>query len=99
MRAYGGREAIEIARRELPDLIVLDLMMPDVTGFDVVAALHEQPGTANIPILIVTSKTITAEDRAKLNGLVATILEKGDFSGGQFASEVRRALSHRPVGV
>jgi len=95
LRAYGGREAIELARRELPDLIVLDLMMPDVTGFDVVAALHEQPSTAIIPIVIVTSKTITGEDRGKLNGLVATILEKGDFTGGQFASEVRRAISHR----
>ena len=99
LRAYGGRDAIEIARRELPDLIVLDLMMPDVTGFDVVAALHEQPGTANIPILIVTSKTITAEDRDKLNGLVATILEKGDFSGGQFAREVRRAISRRQASA
>ena len=39
LRAYGGREAIEIARREIPDLIVLDLMMPDVSGFDVVDAL------------------------------------------------------------
>ena len=63
------------------------------------AALHEQPGTANIPIVIVTSKTITAEDRGKLNGLVSTILEKGDFSGGQFASEVRRALSRRHSAV
>ena len=99
LRAYGGREAIEIARRELPDLIVLDLMMPEVNGFDVVAALHEQPGTANIPILIVTSKSITAEDRGKLNGLVSTILEKGSFDGGQFASEVRRAISRRHAAV
>ena len=50
LRAYGGREAIEIARRELPDVIVLDLMMPDVNGFDVVAALTKSrycphPGT------------------------------------------------------
>ena len=99
LRAYGGREAIDIARRELPDLIVLDLMMPDVNGFDVVAALHEQPGTANIPILIVTSKSITAEDRTKLNGLAATILEKGSFDGGRFASEVRRAVSRRHAAV
>jgi signal transduction histidine kinase/CheY-like chemotaxis protein len=99
LRAYGGRDAIDIARREMPDLIVLDLMMPDVTGFDVVAALHEQPGTANIPILIVTSKTITPEDRRKLNGLVATILEKGDFDGSRLASEVRRAVSRRHVAL
>ena len=49
LRAYGGREAIELARRELPDLIVLDLMMPEVNGFDVVEALNEQADTARIP--------------------------------------------------
>ena len=59
MRAYGGREAIEAARQELPDLIVLDLMMPDVNGFDVVEALKAQPDTARIPIVVVTAKQIT----------------------------------------
>ena len=63
LRAYGGREAIDIAQRELPDLIVLDLMMPDVNGFDVVEALHEHPDTTRIPILVVTAKQISAEDR------------------------------------
>ena len=70
LRAYGGREAIDTARRELPDLIVLDLMMPEVSGFDVVAALSETHETARIPILVVTAKDITAEDRAKLYGPV-----------------------------
>ena len=56
IRAYGGREAIEAARLELPDLIVLDLMMPEVNGFDVVEALKQQPDTARIPILVVTAK-------------------------------------------
>ena len=59
LRAYGGREAIEIARRELPDLIVLDLMMPEVNGFDVVEALQGRPDTGRIPILVVTAKEIT----------------------------------------
>ena len=97
LRAYGGREAIEIARRELPDLIVLDLMMPDVNGFDVVEALHQQPDTARIPILVVTAKEITAEDRAKLNGYVTTIMEKAEFDRDRFAAEVRRAMSGRTV--
>ena len=60
LRASGGLEAIAIARRELPDLIVLDLMMPEVNGFDVVHALSEDPDTARIPIMIVTAKTVTA---------------------------------------
>jgi CheY-like chemotaxis protein len=62
LRAYGGRDAIEIARRELPDLIVLDLMMPDVNGFEVVQALSEHPSTSRIPILVVTAKQISAQD-------------------------------------
>ena len=77
LRAYGGREAIETARRELPDLIVLDLMMPEVNGFDVVEALKQQPDTARIPILVVTAKQITAEDRARLNGYVVDHHGKG----------------------
>jgi len=99
LRAYGGQEAIEIARKELPDLIVLDLLMPDVSGFDVVDALHEDPRTATIPILVVTAKAITAEDRNQLNGYVSTIMEKADFDGGRFAQEVRRAMSGREVVV
>jgi CheY-like chemotaxis protein len=97
LRAYGGREGIEIAKRELPDLIVLDLMMPDVNGFDVVDALHEDPATASIPILVVTAKQITAEDRDKLNGFVSTVMEKGDFDAGHFAIEIRRAMAGREV--
>jgi CheY-like chemotaxis protein len=96
-RAYCGRDAIDAARQELPDLIVLDLMMPEMDGFDVVKALHEHPDTARIPILIVTAKQITAEDRALLNGHVTTILEKGEFDRDRFAAEVRRAMSSRQV--
>jgi PAS domain S-box-containing protein len=96
LRAYGGREAIDTARRELPDLIVLDLMMPDVSGFDVVNALQLHPDTAHIPILVVTAKEITADDRARLNGYVAAIMEKAAFEPERFMTEVRRAMSGRP---
>ncbi|MDQ3517494.1 MAG: response regulator [Gemmatimonadota bacterium] len=97
LRAYGGREAIETARREMPDLIVIDLMMPEVNGFDVVQALNQHPDTARIPILVVTAKEITAEDRRKLNGYVTTIMEKADFDRDRFTAEVRRAMSGREL--
>ncbi|GAC1483381.1 MAG: hypothetical protein NVS1B5_02500 [Gemmatimonadaceae bacterium] len=97
LRAFGGREAIDIARRELPDLIVLDLMMPEVTGFDVVAALHERPNTARIPILVVTAKKVTAQDRSRLKGYVTTIMEKTNFDREHFIAEVRRAMIGRTV--
>ena len=97
LRAYGGVEAIAVARQERPDVIVLDLMMPDVNGFDVVAALSEHPDTARIPILVVTAKQITAEDRALLNGSVMTIMEKGEFNRDRFRAEVQRAMSGRKL--
>jgi PAS domain S-box-containing protein len=99
LRAYGGRDAIEIAKRELPDLIVLDLMMPEVTGFDVVDALRQNAETSGIPILVVTSKTMTESDRARLNGYVAAVIEKTSFSSDHLATEVRRAMSGRLVGA
>jgi len=97
LRAYGGREAIDAAKREHPDLIVLDLMMPEVSGFDVVAALREAPNTASIPIIVVTAKHITTEDRERLNGYVMTIMEKADFDRDRFIGEVRRAMAGRHV--
>jgi PAS domain S-box-containing protein len=95
LRAGGGREGIEVAQRELPDLMVLDLLMPEVSGFDVVEALKDRPATARIPILVVTAKQITPEDRAILDGNVMAVLEKSDFDPARFIAEVRRALPSR----
>ena len=95
VRAYGGREAIAMARRLQPDLILLDLMMPDVSGFDVVKALQRNIATARIPILVVTAKQVTALDRAALNSYpdkVIHIFDKAVFNQGSFVAEVRRAL-------
>jgi PAS domain S-box-containing protein len=96
VRAYGGTEAIALARRLKPDLILLDLMMPEVSGFDVVDALALDADTARIPILVVTSKQVTAQDRAALNlnhGRTVHVLEKAEFNQARFIAEVRRALS------
>lgn len=92
LRAHGGREGIVMAQHEHPDLLVLDLMMPEVNGFDVVEVLKKDPETASIPIVVVTAKMLTRGDRDLLNANVAAILEKGSFNHGRFASEVRRAL-------
>ena len=94
-RAYGGREAIAAAQSSHPDLIVLDLMMPEVNGFDVVESLRGHADTAGIPIIVVTATEVTADDRAKLNGYVSTILAKTELELQHFRSEVRRAMSGR----
>jgi signal transduction histidine kinase/CheY-like chemotaxis protein len=95
VRAYGGGEAITLAQRLRPDLILLDLMMPEVNGFDVVEALQRNTSTASIPILVVTAKQITALDRAALSGgdgKFIHIVEKAGFNNIRFLAEVRRAL-------
>ncbi|HIJ89939.1 MAG: response regulator [Desulfobulbaceae bacterium] len=90
--AYTGAEGIALAHAEQPDAILLDLMMPELSGFEVIEILKKNQTTAQIPIIIITSKQLTAEDRRLLNGHVATILEKAVFSNENLATEVRRAL-------
>jgi CheY-like chemotaxis protein len=95
VRAYSGAEGITLAQLLRPDLVVLDLMMPEVNGFDVVQALKRNTDTARIPILVVTSKEITAQDRSALNSPqwgVIHIAQKAGFNRVQFIDEVRRAL-------
>jgi len=91
--AYGGQEGIDAARSEYPDLIILDLMMPQVTGFDVIAALRRESETHDIPIIVLTAKVLTGDDRQRLNEQVMQIVEKSDFDSGQFLVDVQTALS------
>jgi CheY-like chemotaxis protein len=65
--AYGGQEGIDLAQKELPDLIVLDLMMPEMNGFEVAEKLSKDSKTARIPILVVTAMEITTNDRTRLS--------------------------------
>ena len=94
-RAYGGREGIAAARRQQPDLIVLDLMMPDVNGFDVVEELRRHVETARIPIMVLTAMQLTTEERQQLNGYVINVLAKTELELENFRAEVRRAMSGR----
>lgn len=95
VRAHGGEEGLAKALSILPDLIVLDLLMPEVSGFDVVERLKQEWKTAAVPILVLTSKVLTDEDRRLLDGHVQKIMEKSRFDHGNFISEVRRALGRK----
>jgi PAS domain S-box-containing protein len=74
--AHDGEQAIRLAREESPDVIVLDLIMPGVNGFDVVQRLRENPKTRDIRILISTVKDLTQDERAQLQGQVQRIVSK-----------------------
>jgi len=92
--AFGGAEALVLARDGSTALIILDLMMPVVSGFDVVRALRADPATADIPIIVLTAKLLTHEDRATLHGQVQQVLEKAEFLPASLLAEVRRAITH-----
>ena len=101
VRAYGGSEGIALAERLLPDVIILDLMMPEVNGFDVVGALQSNASTSAIPIIIVTAKNVTSKDVAELkseSNMVVAIVEKTSFDRLDFVAGVRRAL-RQPLEV
>ncbi len=91
--ATNGREGIELITRERPDLVILDLMMPEVDGFAVIDALKSHPETAEIPVIVSTAKELTAEEKNLLKGRIQSLMQKGDFLSDEFLDEVR-ALIH-----
>jgi len=88
LQAYGGQQGIDLAIEKHPDVIILDLMMPEVSGFDVVQQLRVHSEAMEIPILIFTAKDLTEEDRQKLEGHVKMIASKS----GSGKEDLLRAL-------
>jgi signal transduction histidine kinase/CheY-like chemotaxis protein len=87
-----GKEAAERARFERPDLVILDLVMPGRTGFEVLDELTSDAATCNIPVLIHTSKQITSADTARLAGRHAGLLLKSGENRREAFEIIRRAL-------
>ncbi len=91
--AQNGQEAIALARREHPDLILLDLMMPDTDGFKVIETLRDDPATADIPIIAVTARSLTPAEKRFLEGHIEKILQKGEFLTDDLLDEIRALLA------
>jgi signal transduction histidine kinase/CheY-like chemotaxis protein len=87
--AENGRIALQRVAEQRPALILLDLMMPEMDGFQVVEALREREAWRSIPIVVVTAKDLTAEDHLRLNGYVERILQKGAYSREALLAEIR----------
>ncbi|KAF5415971.1 MAG: Methanogenesis regulatory histidine kinase FilI [Candidatus Methanogaster sp.] len=93
IRAYGGEEGIEKSFSEHPDVLILDLMMPGVSGFDVVSRLKMAHETRNIPIIICTSRDPTSEDIIRLRSDVISVMRKGEFAREELISEIKRVAT------
>jgi threonine synthase len=92
MEAENGREGLELVTRELPDLVVLDLMMPEMDGFTVIEALRANPDTATIPVIVATAKELTPDEKGRLGGHIQALLQKGDFLNDEFLEEVKSLI-------
>jgi PAS domain S-box-containing protein len=93
LHANNGLEALTLIKQAVPDLLIVDLLMPVMNGFEVVAHLKDMPSTASLPIVVVSSKEITNEERQWLSDQnVLQIIPKSPFNSASFLNEVRRAL-------
>jgi CheY-like chemotaxis protein len=92
IEATGGREGLARASSEQPDVVVLDLMMPDMLGTEVLARLKREPATARIPVIIATSQTMDDAERLRLTTHAAALLPKSRIGGDTGEADIRAAL-------
>jgi signal transduction histidine kinase/CheY-like chemotaxis protein len=99
LTAHNGLEALEVLEGTRPDLILLDLMMPEMDGFAVLDALREREGTRDIPVIILTGRVLSEADLERCNRGVAAILGKGLFSATETINHIEVALArHQTLG-
>ena len=92
LRAYNGETGVAMAETERPDLIILDLLMPGMNGFEVLDQLAQSPVTRQLPIMIFTVKQLMAEDKQRLQGRIAQLAQKTTVSQKDVATMVKDAL-------
>ena len=92
LRASGGEEGVRLVRRARPAVVVLDLLMPDVDGFDVVERLRADPAVDDVPILVLTSKDMTPADHDRLADQISYIAQKGSLPGAELVDLVDRLV-------
>jgi DNA-binding response OmpR family regulator len=90
--AASGVEGIRLAEDVAPDLVICDLMMPDVDGFEVVGRLQESDRTSSIPILILTAHDLTLAEKGRLNGRIVGVANKGETGVDGLAEWLTRVL-------
>ena len=94
--AANGREALNSLKRHLPDVILLDLLMPHMDGFSVLSALQADADLRDIPVVVLTAKTLTEVERQLLQERSLTVIHKQGLERDQLLKEVERALAaHR----
>ena len=89
---HGGREALSLLKDQIPDLVLLDLMMPDVDGFQILEHLRSNTNTALVPVIVITGKILTYDDVKRLDAPKVLLQTKGVLSGLESVAEMQRVL-------
>jgi len=97
-QAANGRVALDRVHESVPDLILLDLMMPEMDGFEFIARLRETDSWRAIPVVVLTAKDMTPDDHLRLQGNVRRVFRKASFSREQLVDEIRAAIEPRTRG-
>jgi CheY-like chemotaxis protein len=97
--ASGGEEGLRAAREQAPDLVLLDLMMPDISGWEVLRQLKGDPATSRIPVLVITSKVLEQNDHIYLASLATAVFKKETLSQEQLLSAIKQAASKATVAA
>jgi len=92
IEAATGRDALHRVAEDRPELIILDLMLPEMDGFEVAEELRRNPSWHSIPIVVVTAKDLTEQDRQRLNGYVQRVLQKGAHTRDELVTEIREVV-------
>jgi signal transduction histidine kinase/DNA-binding response OmpR family regulator len=95
VEAANGSEALERAAEETPGIVLLDLMMPVMDGFEFLSLLRLQPTLAHVPVVVITAKDLTAEDRERLNGSVSQIIQKGAVDRDRLLNDIHAMLEKK----
>lgn len=100
MVARNGNEALDLISKKVPDAMILDLMMPEVDGFEVLRSIREHQRTAQLPVIILTAKFISKEELKflKHNG-IHQLIQKGDINKEQLLEAVAGMMLHEPTVV
>jgi threonine synthase len=91
--AHDGRAGLELIRREHPDLVLLDLMMPELDGFTLLGKMKEEQDIADIPVIVITAKELTARERRRLSGHVESLLQKGSYVDMEMLDDLMDVLA------
>jgi threonine synthase len=93
--AKDGWDGLTQARQRLPELIILDLMMPGLDGFSLLEELKLDPRTRNIPVIVVSAKDLAAGDQRRLDGQIEAIYQKGKLAPREFVNQVVEVIEHQ----